>query len=173
MQATASNGLRFGGARWRMRRRPWSRPSRARNAATPRWDHADGRLPVLLRSQTLRHAAAAEARPLVRFLLIRQRAVPADAAAGRQPLRPPPPPSCPHLAPSTSRYGNRLFMRPVCSPTRAGDHWLPTPSLRDPPSRPDGGAASARLTPGVRAALTRQRSSDLDPPGSDPVRPHP
>jgi|SRR5580658_6560945 hypothetical protein len=53
-------------------------------------DRADRRLPVLLRLQVLRYDAAAEARPLLRFLLIRQRAVPADAAAGRQPLRPPP-----------------------------------------------------------------------------------
>jgi hypothetical protein len=63
-------------------------------------DHADRRLPVPLRLQVLRHATAAEARRLLRFLLMRQRVVPADAAAGRQPLRPPP--TLPTLMPMTS-----------------------------------------------------------------------
>ena len=50
--------------------------------------------------RVLWHATAAEARRLLRFLLIWQRAVSAEAAAGRQPLRPPP--TLPTLMPMTS-----------------------------------------------------------------------
>ena len=47
--------------------------------------------------KALRYVVAAEARPLLRFLLIRQPAVPADLAAGRYLFNPRPSPTMPML----------------------------------------------------------------------------